>query len=96
MYQNQNLAAQFQHCEQLMQQVIHQTQAHNNVYQQMMQLEQQNVQKIQHMLQEHQIAVQKLQQAIQICNQLEQSMRSLQYTQFVPQQPQYIQGAQYQ
>jgi len=87
MYHNDvpNAALQIRHCEQLLSQLIQQTQQSTQKYQQMLQQEQQNVamleqlaqrerqtvQIIQTALQGHQTALEQLQQASSLCRQLE-------------------------
>src|SRR3954464_5445615 len=77
-----------QHCRQLAQQLIQQTQMANQQYQQMLQNEQQNaqvleqmiqkermaVQTIQQSLQGHELAIQRCQEVIAQCNQLEREL----------------------
>jgi multidrug resistance efflux pump len=77
-----------QHCRQLAQQLIQQTQMANHQYQQMLQNEQQNaqvleqmiqkermaVQTIQQSLQGHELAIQRCQEVIAQCNQLEREL----------------------
>ncbi|MGG1399728.1 hypothetical protein ABE288_18210 [Bacillus salipaludis] len=87
------------HCRQLAQQLIQQTQQSNHQYQQMMQNEQQNVQQLEQMLQKermavqtiqqslqgHELAIQRCQEVIAQCNQLERELSSQINTGFQPQ-----------
>lgn len=81
---------QLRQCEQIMQQLIQQTQQGTTMYQQLLQQEQQNAsslenlvqrernaaQMIQTAIQHHQQAMQQCHQVIQLCSQLENSIRS--------------------
>lgn len=81
---------QLRQCEQIMQQLVQQTQQGTTMYQQLLQQEQQNAsslenlvqrernaaQMIQHAIQHHQQAIQQYHQVIQLCSQLENSIRS--------------------
>ncbi|KJD45668.1 hypothetical protein [Paenibacillus terrae] len=81
---------QLRQCEQIMQQLVQQTQQGTAMYQQLLQQEQQNAsnledlvqrernaaQMIQTAIQHHQQAVQQCQQVIQLCSQLENTIRS--------------------
>ncbi|ADM68527.1 hypothetical protein GMA19_00677 [Paenibacillus polymyxa E681] len=90
MYNNMAPQQQLHQCEQIMQQLVQQTQQGTAMYQQLLQQEQQNAssleslvqrersaaQMIQTAIQHHQQAMQQYQQVIQLCSQLENSIRS--------------------
>jgi regulator of sigma D len=90
MYNTMGPQQQLHQCEQIMQQLVQQTQQGTAMYQQLLQQEQQNAsslenlvqrernaaQMIQTAIQHHQQAVQQCQQVIQLCNQLENTIRS--------------------
>jgi hypothetical protein len=85
---NQSIQQQLSSCQNLMHQLIQQTQQASSVYQQMLQQEQQNAhllqqlaqkeqlaaQNIQMALRGHQTAIQQMQQVSQICSQLENTI----------------------
>lgn len=87
LYQNSSISSQINHCEQLISQLVNQTQQASQMYQQLLQQEQQNAktleeiaqkeqraaQMIQTALQGHQTAIQQMQQVSQICRQIEQA-----------------------
>lgn len=90
MYNNMAPQQQLHQCEQIMQQLVQQTQQGTAMYQQLLQQEQQNAasledlvqrerhaaQMIQTAIQHHQQALQQYQQVIHLCSQLENTMRS--------------------
>ncbi|MEC0236812.1 hypothetical protein P4H71_21060 [Paenibacillus kribbensis] len=90
MYNTMGPQQQLHQCEQIMQQLVQQTQQGTAMYQQLLQQEQQNAssleslvqrernaaQMIQTAIQHHQQAMQQYQQVIQLCNQLENTIRS--------------------
>ncbi|MDP1512632.1 hypothetical protein L8C07_21945 [Paenibacillus sp. CMAA1739] len=90
MFNNMAPQQQIHQCEQIIQQLAQQTQQGTAMYQQLLQQEQQNAssleslmqrernaaQMIQTAIQDHQKAMQQYQQVIQLCNQLENTIRS--------------------
>ncbi|KAF6562441.1 hypothetical protein G9G63_18255 [Paenibacillus sp. EKM202P] len=90
MFNNMAPQQQIHQCEQIIQQLVQQTQQGTAMYQQLLQQEQQNAssleslmqrernaaQMIQTAIQDHQKAMQQYQQVIQLCSQLENTIRS--------------------
>ncbi|WP_225999721.1 hypothetical protein [Paenibacillus sp. BJ-4] len=90
MYSSMAPQQQLHQCEQIIQQLVQQTQQGTAMYQQLLQQEQQNAssleslvqrernaaQMIQTAIQDHQKAMQQYQQVIQLCSQLENTIRS--------------------
>ncbi|RUS45101.1 hypothetical protein [Cohnella sp. AR92] len=88
-FSNNSASSSLQQCEQIIQQLVHQTQQASHNYQMLLQQEQQNSQRledlarreqqaaqmIQTALQGHQTAIQQLQQVSSICRQVEQMVQ---------------------